>query len=227
VASVSHWVEGEPCCDEAWERAYRRFESPEQEIKKFKRRLRLAGASRWPRDRRVLDLFCGAGNGLQALQELGFSRLIGVDLSPRLLAQYTGPAQLYVGDCRDLKLADASCDVVIVQGGLHHLRDLPEDLDRVMAEARRVLTSSGQIVIVEPWDTPFLRVVHAACGSSALRAAWNKLDALSTMIEHERTTYMSWLGAAETNLRVMRAHFQPTRCRVAFGKLLFVGRPRP
>jgi SAM-dependent methyltransferase len=226
VASVLHWVDGELCCNEAWESAYRRFESAEQEIKKFRRRLLVAGAAKWPKDSRVLDLFCGAGNGLKALEQLGFTRLTGVDLSPRLVAQYRGPAQLYVGDCRDLKLPDASCDVVIVQGGLHHLPSLPGDLERVMAEARRVLVPSGRIVLVEPWDTPFLRVVHAACESRALCALWSKLDALATMIEHERTTYMSWLAAGESNLQVIRAHFEPTRCSEAFGKLLFVGRPR-
>ena len=48
----------------AWERAYREFETPEEEVRKFVRRLRAAGASTWSRDARAVELFCGRGNGL-------------------------------------------------------------------------------------------------------------------------------------------------------------------
>ena len=49
--------------DDAWERAYLRFQSPAQEVRKFVRRLRQLGTRRWPRDAAVLELFCGRGNG--------------------------------------------------------------------------------------------------------------------------------------------------------------------
>jgi len=39
-----------------------------------------------------MSAFCQGGNGLIALQRLGFTRLEGVDLSPRLLAQFKGSA---------------------------------------------------------------------------------------------------------------------------------------
>ena len=71
-----------------WEAAYLRFETPEQEIQKFMKRLRKLGADEWPRDSEIVELFCGRGNGLHALERLGFRRLEGADLSPRLLAQY-------------------------------------------------------------------------------------------------------------------------------------------
>src|SRR5438477_12963424 len=80
-----------------WEAAYLRFETPEQEIQKFLRRLQKLGASQWPRDAQIVELFCGRGNGLQALHRLGFNHLEGVDLSPRLLAQYEGSASCTVG----------------------------------------------------------------------------------------------------------------------------------
>src|SRR6266567_7238750 len=70
-----------------WEAAYLRFETPEQEIHKFIARLKRLRARQWPRDAEIVELFCGRGNGLIALQLLGFTRLEGVDLSPRLLAQ--------------------------------------------------------------------------------------------------------------------------------------------
>ena len=78
---------------DAWEQAYLRFQSPEQEVRKFVRRLRKLGATDWPRDAAVVELFCGRGNGLRALERLGFSNLTGVDLSPSLANRYEGPAR--------------------------------------------------------------------------------------------------------------------------------------
>src|SRR6267143_1244854 len=109
-----------------WEAAYLRFESPEEEIRKFIRRLTRLGAPQWRRDAEIVELFCGRGNGLIALQRLGFTRLEGVDLSPRLLAQFKGSAKCTVADCRRLPFADRSKVVLIVQGGLHHLPSLPD-----------------------------------------------------------------------------------------------------
>ncbi len=55
------------------------------------------------------------GNGLVALERLGFTHIEGVDLSPRLLEQYKGPAKCTVADCRKLPFPDLSKDVLIVQ----------------------------------------------------------------------------------------------------------------
>src|SRR5258708_28370790 len=108
-----------------WEAAYLRFETPEQEIQKFVSRLRKLGSAQWPRNSEIVELFCGRGSGLNALQQLGFTRIEGVDLSPRLIAQYPGPAKCFIGDCRQLPLADRTKDVLIVQGGLHMLHTRP------------------------------------------------------------------------------------------------------
>jgi ubiquinone/menaquinone biosynthesis C-methylase UbiE len=124
-----------------WEAAYLRFETPEQEIHKFIARLRKLGAAQWPRDAEIVELFCGRGNGLNALERLGFTHLEGVDLSPRLIARYRGPAKCFVGDCRQLPFANRSKDVLMVQGGLHHLSTLPEDLEQTFA--RRFRKSFG------------------------------------------------------------------------------------
>jgi len=69
----------------------RSLRNTEEEIRKFIRRFRQVGAHQWPADSRILDLFCGRGNGLKALERLGFEQLQGVDLSERLLAQYSDP----------------------------------------------------------------------------------------------------------------------------------------
>ena len=224
MPSLERWCAAISCCDPAWEAAYRRFESPEEEVRKFRRRLIALGAQDWPRTSRVLELCCGRGNGLKALASLGFTSLSGVDLSDSLLQTYDGPGKLYVGDCRDLKLDDQTIDIVIVQGGLHHLPDLPGDLALTLREVHRVLRPGGSFVLVEPWDTPFLKIVHACCRFAPARQVWSKLDALATMINIERTTYESWLGRGDEIRRLLRTYFQIERETAAWGKLVFLGR---
>lgn len=210
-----------------WEAAYLRFETPEEEIQKFTDRLRRLGVSQWPRETNVVELFCGRGNGLHALERLGFRNIEGVDLSPRLLAEYRGGARCYAGDCRELPFADKSKDAAIVQGGLHHLPVLPEDLERVFAELKRVLRPEGRVVFVEPWLTPFLRFVHVVSGNLLARRLSVKLDALATMIDYERQTYENWLGRPLEISQLARRYFQPEHESFTWGKWSFVGRPRP
>jgi len=122
------------CCDEDWEKACQRFETAEVERLKFAKRLAGLGARDWSRDQSVLGIFCGRGNALRVWFELGYSKVSGVDLSRRLLEAYQGPAtQLYVGDCRDIKLPTASRDIIAAHGGSHHLPALQTDLPLVFA----------------------------------------------------------------------------------------------
>src|SRR5262249_21164990 len=209
-------------CSTAWEEAYQRFETPEEERAKFLRRLRRLGALEWSRDAAVVELFCGRGNGLVALSRLGFASLEGVDLSPSLLATYRGPARTHIADCRSLPFESASRDVLIVQGGLHHLESLT-DVEATLVEAKRVLRPGGRFVAVEPWLTPFLSFVHAVCEIQLARRLWGKLDALATMNENERPTYERWLGAPEPIRSLLVKYFRPEVERTGWGKIMFVG----
>lgn len=207
----------------AWEAAYLRFETREEEVQKFLRRLRKLGAMEWPRDAEVVEIFCGRGNGLVALKHLGFERLEGVDYSSALLANYAGPAKCVLADCRALPFPDASRDIVIVQGGLHHLQTLPGDLERVVKEVRRVLRPGGRFMVVEPWRTPFLRFVHWVGSFRLARQAWDKLDALETMTELEWVTYDQWLRQPTMVLECLETDFAAERNIVGWGKLMWVG----
>jgi SAM-dependent methyltransferase len=213
-----------PCCSSPWEEAYARFETPEQEIAKFMGRLLKLGAANWDKNLRVVELFCGRGNGLQALSRLGFRNLEGVDLSETLLAGYTGDAKCYVCDCRHLPFENKSRDIVIVQGGLHHLPRLPEDLETTLAEIRRILRPDGFAVIIEPWLTPFLHLVHAICAWHPARRLSVKLDALASMIENERETYEQWLDAPDAIRALLAKTFDFTKLEVRWGKITCVGR---
>jgi ubiquinone/menaquinone biosynthesis C-methylase UbiE len=211
------------CCDPVWEQAYLRFETPAEERQKFRGRLRRLGAADWPREAQAVEIFCGRGNGLCALAELGFTSLEGVDLSERLLRKYQGDAVLYVADCRKLPFPDASRDIVIVQGGLHHLPRLPEDLEAVLGEVRRILRPGGRIVIVEPWLTTFLRTVHFLSRRKLVRQCWGKIEAFATMVDRERETYFAWLAMPETILKFLDRKFHPERKKIVFGKIEYVG----
>lgn len=209
-----------------WEAAYLRFETPEEEVTKFIARLEKLGARQWSIQLNVVELFCGRGNGLRALERMGFLHLEGIDLSPRLIAQYQGSATLQVGDCRALPYESASKDVLIVQGGLHHLPGLPADLDRTLAEARRVLKPGGKFVVVEPWLTPFLSFVHFVSERRVARAMFAKIEALHTMIVNERATYENWLSRPDEILGLLGKYFVQEQKIVRYGKLMYVGSPR-
>jgi ubiquinone/menaquinone biosynthesis C-methylase UbiE len=209
-----------------WEAAYLRFETPEEEIQKFMARLNRLGAGQWPRDAEIVELFCGRGNGLIALQRLGFARMEGVDLSPRLLAQFKGSAKCILADCRKLPFPDRSKDVLIVQGGLHHLPALPGDLDQTFSEMQRVLRAAGRVMFVEPWRTPFLTCVHFISEIPLVRRFSIKMDAFATMTEYEIRTYKQWLGQPDLITQIARSHFVPVHESFAWGKWNFVGTPR-
>lgn len=216
----------ETLAPDPWEAAYLRFETPEEEIQKFIARLNRLGARQWPRDAEIVELFCGRGSGLMALERLGFTKIEGADLSPRLIAQFKGSAKCIVADCRKLPFADHSKDVLIVQGGLHHLSALPDDLDEALREMQRVLRKDGRVIFVEPWLTPFLSFVHRISENRLSRRLSSKMDALAAMIQYERRTYEQWLGQPEVIRKIARTYFVPVHESFAWGKWNFVGTPR-
>ena len=151
----------------------RRERRPETEIRR--RFDSLAGSydRRWPRyiasttretltridltgARAVLDVGCGTGVLLESIgRELPAARLVGVDLSPGMLAvarrALGSRASLAVGDSARLPFRSRSFDLVLSLSSLHHWRD-PED---ALIEAHRVLRPSGRMAITD-WCGDFL-----------------------------------------------------------------------
>jgi SAM-dependent methyltransferase len=223
ASPLTHWHAGAHCCNPRWENAYEKFESPEEERSKFRRRFRQLGLDKLDRNLRVVDLFCGRGNGLRALQEMGFQNLTGVDLSPSLLDQAPPDVNRIVADCTALQFDPGSVDVILVQGGLHHLPDLSTNLPRCLDEVSRSLAPNGVFCAVEPWDTFFLRSVHWASANRFLRARIEKFDAFATMVEEEQATYFVWLSSAAFVRSEVERQFKPKLNRFSWGKWIFVG----
>jgi len=90
---------------------------------------------------RVLDLGCGVGHSYQLLEP---RETVGVDVDAEALSHQHRETR--VADMRSLPFADASFEAVVAVHSLEHVPD-PE---RVIAEARRVLTPGGVAIFVTP-----------------------------------------------------------------------------
>ncbi|MCA1623027.1 MAG: class I SAM-dependent methyltransferase [Acidobacteria bacterium] len=208
----------------AWEEAYERFETQEEEIQKFVKRLEFVGQKDWKRDAQTVELFCGRCNGIRALEKLGFTNLEGVDISRNLLTNYRGKAKLYQSDCRILPFADKSRDIIILQGGLHHLPRFPDDVEQTLSEIHRVLRPAGHFVLIEPWLTLFLRLIHFLSERNFIRKISNKFDAFAAMTHYEKETYYRWLGQQSEILLLLKKYFTAIRLSKKFGKIIFIGK---
>ena len=104
---------------------------------------------------RLLDLGCGTGTlVLMARRRHPGATVIGVDGDPTILgiarrkARRAGiPVQLDEGMAYALPYADGSFDAVVSTLTFHHLT--PDQQERALAEARRVLRPGGRLVIAD------------------------------------------------------------------------------
>lgn len=128
---------------------------------------------------RVLDVGCGRGEILRHCARLGAS-VYGVDYAPaalrlarRLAASESGrPAGLYRSDAKALPFGDGVFDRVLLFDVVEHLH--PWELDRALAEARRVLRPGGKCVVhtapnrwYDVYAYPLVRLVRTALGRGA------------------------------------------------------------
>ena len=95
----------------------------------------------------VLDLGCGPGHWTAYLHSLG-AEVTGIDMVPEFIAHaqagFPGP-QFRLGSMTELDVQDHSVAAVLSWYSTIHLP--PPELDRVLAEFRRLLAPSGMLVI--------------------------------------------------------------------------------
>jgi ubiquinone/menaquinone biosynthesis C-methylase UbiE len=217
----------EPSTVSAWEDAYIRFETPAEEIAKFQKRLNRFNQQAWARDTQIVELFCGSGRGLVALESLGFKNLTGIDISPRLLQQYEGCGKTITADCRSIPLPDNKFDIAIVQGGLHHLQTLKKDLPTSLKEVNRILKPGGRFYVVEPWLTPFLKFVHFVTLDFRLfNRISGKFSAFHDMVRLEEDTYIPWLSSPNWIKAEFLQVFDAESVKIGWGKLSATYRTR-
>jgi demethylmenaquinone methyltransferase/2-methoxy-6-polyprenyl-1,4-benzoquinol methylase len=96
---------------------------------------------------RVLDACCGTGDLALAALDAG-ARVTGLDFSERMLERArrkSAEVDWVQGDALTLPFADSSFDAATVGFGVRNL----DDLERGLAELRRVLRPGGRVAILE------------------------------------------------------------------------------
>ena len=154
----------------------------------------------------VLDLATGTAllPRLLASRLPGLARIIGLDITPAMLAQAgsllaseedrSGIA-LICASAMDIPLADDSMDVAICALGTHHM-----DAERLVSEMRRVTRAGGLLLVADVaaspwWGLPGLRVALRGLAylyfllASGRDRAWAESEAVS----HVRTVD-EWRG---------------------------------
>ncbi len=102
------------------------------------------------RNKDVLEIGCGNGHGGYLLNQLGPKSYIGLDVMEEqveIACRKYPQHKFIVQDATDLsQFADASKDVVIIFGVLHHISEWRKTID----EIARVLKPNGQLFLEEP-----------------------------------------------------------------------------
>lgn len=121
----------------------------------------------------ILDAGCGTGFALRLLRErFPVARLIGLDLSPAMVARAMAPAiHRVAGDVEHLPLADGSIELYWSSLTLQWC-----NLPRALAEARRVLLSGGHLALATLGPQTFNELRTAFSAADAHR---HTLDFLS------------------------------------------------
>jgi SAM-dependent methyltransferase len=158
----------------------------------------LAGAPEWPALRallpdvhglRVVDLGCGYGWFCRWAQEQGAARVLGLDVSEKMLARARatslGSGIAYAGaDLEKLELPDASFDIAYSSLAFHYIADLTA----LFARIHRALVPDGRLVFSIEHPI-YMAPVHPRWSIGADgREVW-PLD--SYLVEGPRTT--DWL----------------------------------
>jgi len=117
-------------------------------------RKRLVALLKGPRPARILDVACGTGDLAIALTSLGTEKIIGIDISEKMLeigrkkAAAKGLQDMisfHLADAEEIPFPDHSFNAVTVAFGVRNFGDLQQGLK----EMGRVLAPGGNLMILE------------------------------------------------------------------------------
>ena len=102
----------------------------------------------WIEDGALLDVGCASGSYLDLMRALGWSRVVGVDISSCAVARARSSLDLevYEGNLQSVGLPDDSFDAVSLSHTLEHVAEPVE----LLAEVRRITKPNGRVAIVVP-----------------------------------------------------------------------------
>lgn len=114
--------------------------------------------------KRVLEIGCGRGVGMEILLSLDADHVTGFDLDPRMVAlaaqrltKYGERARVFVGDAEAIDAPDASFDAVVDYGVIHHI----PGWQKALKEIARVLKPGGTFYfedllkgLISTWPAP-------------------------------------------------------------------------
>jgi len=103
-------------------------------------------AGNFCRDKYVIELACGTGQGLGFLASISKSLIAGDISAPmvaRARAHYGERIDIRLMDAQDTQLPDSSCDVVILFEAIYYL----PDVEKFIIECRRILRTGGYLLL--------------------------------------------------------------------------------
>ncbi len=176
-----------------------------------------------PRDRPLLDLCCGAGRHLASLVELGFTSLVGLDLSPELLSvaaqrlreRMSGQIALVRADMRRIPFRNDFTAVLSLFTSFGYFDDDAEN-QAVFGTVFRALRPGGvflidylnreqvieNLVACDCQELPGRRVENARCLSQDCRRV-EKTVTVTAVDGRQRTFYESVRMYAEVEMIAM------------------------
>lgn len=101
-------------------------------------------------NRKVIDLCCGTGDQLKALQKNGFTDLYGADLSEAMLSvakKHSKNIKLYHRDVTSTGFTDETFDAVIICFALHEKSISVQE--GIIEETFRILKEGGILVVAD------------------------------------------------------------------------------
>ncbi|AOR24457.1 class I SAM-dependent methyltransferase [Clostridium taeniosporum] len=118
--------------------------------------------------KKLLDVGCGTGNILMKLSKNTNIELSGLDISEKMIEvarrNIGTKAELKVGDSEFMPWKNKTFDVILCNASFHHYPN-PE---KVLMEMRRLLKSSGTLIIGDPTAPLFIRqVLNLLCKNSS------------------------------------------------------------